>query len=258
MRFPGRERTPRLTFPQSPAIIPAMYEFGHLTHPGLRRSLNEDTYHGEGMLGLWLVADGIGGHDFGEIASALAREAVVREVRDGTPLVQAVRIAGEDIVRASRRRSEALPMGTTVVAAMLRGDRFEVAWVGDSRAYLWRPGQGLLQLTQDHSHVEELVVQGVLTRDEARAHPQRKMVTQALGVTDPAQLNIERISGDFAKQAQLLLCSDGLTEHVDDAAIARILANTGCSAQEIVDTLVAAALDGGGSDNVTAVLIRNN
>ena len=94
-----------------------MIEFGHLTHAGLRRELNEDTYYGDAELGLWLVADGMGGHEYGEVASALARETIVREVRQGTPLAQAIRIADEEIIRASRRRHDALPMGTTVVAA---------------------------------------------------------------------------------------------------------------------------------------------
>src|SRR5690606_21536705 len=103
-----------------------MIEFGHLTHVGLRRELNEDSYYGDGELGLWLVADGMGGHDYGEVASALAREAIVREVRAGTPLPQAVRLADEEIIRASRTRHDALPMGTTVVAARVSGRRFEV------------------------------------------------------------------------------------------------------------------------------------
>ena len=91
-----------------------MIEFGHLTHAGLRRELNEDTYYGDSELGLWLVADGMGGHEYGEVASALARETIVREIRDGTPLAQAIRIADEEIIRTSRRRNDALPMGTTV------------------------------------------------------------------------------------------------------------------------------------------------
>src|SRR5690606_39859853 len=106
-----------------------MIEFGHLTHPGLRRELNEDTYHGDGELGLWLVADGMGGHEYGEVASALAREAIVREVGRGASLAQAIRVADEEIIAASRQRSDALPMGTTVVAARVDGGRVEVAWV---------------------------------------------------------------------------------------------------------------------------------
>lgn len=234
-----------------------MIEFGHLTHVGLRRDLNEDSYYGDGELGLWLVADGMGGHDYGEVASALARETIVREVRAGTPLAQAVRVADEEIIRISRTRRDALPMGTTVVAARVAGRRFEVAWVGDSRIYLWRDGQ-LAQLSQDHSYVQELVASGAITHEQARSHPQRNVVTQALGVTDPRQLNVETMTGELRPGMQLLLCSDGLTEEVGDAEIARVLGLGDCSAQECVDTLVAAALDGGGSDNVTVVLIRNH
>ena len=232
-----------------------MIEFGHLTHVGLRRELNEDTYYGDGELGLWLVADGMGGHEYGEVASALAREAIVREVRGGAALDQAIRTADEDLIRASHQRGDALPMGTTVVAARISGRRFEVAWVGDSRVYLWRDGK-LAQLTQDHSYVQELIGRGAISVEQARSHPHRNVVTQALGVTDPRQLNVETMSGELDAGMQLLLCSDGLTEEVDDARIARALAHTDCSAQECVDELVAAALDGGGSDNITVVLVR--
>lgn len=217
-----------------------MLEFGHLTHVGLRRDLNEDTYYGDSELGLWLVADGMGGHACGEVASALARETIVREIRAGTPLAQAVRIADEEIIKTSRRCNDTLPMGTTVVAARVLGQRFEVAWVGDSRAYLWRDGR-LAQLSQDHSYVQELIAQGTLTSEQARAHPHRNVVTQALGVTDPAHLNVATMQGELKSGMQLLLCSDGLTEEVDDAAIAATLSQADCSAQEYVECLVAAA-----------------
>ncbi len=232
-----------------------MIEFGHLTHVGLRRQLNEDTYYGDSELGLWLVADGMGGHACGEVASALAREAIVREIRGGASLSQAIRTADEDIIRASRRRNDSLPMGTTVVAVRVQGDRFEVAWVGDSRAYLWREGK-LAQLSQDHSYVQDLIAQGALTTEQARSHPHRNVVTQALGVTDPTHLNVETMTGELRPGMQLLLCSDGLTEEVEDDHISSTLSHQDCSAQECVDTLVAAALDGGGSDNVTAILVR--
>jgi protein phosphatase len=232
-----------------------MIEFGHLTHVGLRRELNEDTYYGDSELGLWLVADGMGGHEYGEVASALAREAIVREVRQGMPLALAIRTADEDIIRASHHRGDALPMGTTVVAARVAGRRFEVAWVGDSRAYLWRDGQ-LVQLSQDHSYVQELIGRGAISVEQARSHPHRNVVTQALGVTDPQQLNVETMSGELDAGMQLLLCSDGLTEEVGDTGISQVLSQLDCSAQECVDELVAAALDGGGSDNITVVLVR--
>ena len=234
-----------------------MIEFGHLTHAGLRRELNEDTYYGDSDLGLWLVADGMGGHEYGEVASALARETIVREIRQGTSLAQAIRTADEEIIRVSRQRSDALPMGTTVVALRILGNRFEVAWVGDSRAYLWRDGQ-LAQLSHDHSYVQELISQGAITVDQARTHPHRNVVTQALGVTDPQNLNVETLAGELRPGMQLLLCSDGLTEEVDDGNLSQVLSHIECSAQECVDGLVAAALDGGGSDNITVVLVRRN
>ena len=231
-----------------------MIEFGHLSHVGLRREHNEDTYYGDGQLGLWLVADGMGGHEFGEVASALARDTIVREVRAGKPLAQAIQAADEEIIKQSRRRAEALPMGTTIAAARVANDRFEIAWVGDSRIYLWN-GE-LRQISQDHSYVQELIDQGAITAEQARNHPHRNVVTQALGVTDPQSLKVETITGELKPGMQLLLCSDGLTEEVDDRAIAGVLYKTDLSAQECVDQLVMAALDGGGSDNVTVVLVR--
>jgi protein phosphatase len=104
--------------------------------------------------------------------------------------------------------------------------------------------------------VQELVAQGNLTAEQARAHPHRNVVTQALGVTDPAHLNVATTTGELRPGMQLLLCSDGLTEEVEDKGIARTLAFDDASAQECVDTLVAAALDGGGSDNITVILVR--
>jgi protein phosphatase len=231
-----------------------MIESGNSSHVGLRRELNEDTYYGDSSLGLWLVADGMGGHEFGEVASALARDAVVREIRDGKSLAEAIRSADEDIIRHSRRRTDSLPMGTTMVALRIIDNRFELAWVGDSRAYLWN-GQ-LRQLSSDHSYVQELIDQGAITAEQARNHPHRNVVTQALGVTDPESLKVETLSGELRPGFQILLCSDGLTEEVDDASIATLLGNTLFSAQECVDHLIAAALDGGGSDNVTAILLR--
>jgi PPM family protein phosphatase len=231
-----------------------MIEFGNTSHVGLRRELNEDTYYSDAALGLWLVADGMGGHEFGEVASALARDAVVREVSAGRSLTEAIRSADEDIIRQSRRRADSLPMGTTMVALRVIENRFELAWVGDSRAYLWN-GQ-LRQLSSDHSYVQELIDQGAITPEQARSHPHRNVVTQALGVTDPESLKVETISGELRPGFQILLCSDGLTEEVDDASIAATLAQTELSAQECVDHLVSSALDGGGSDNVTVVLLR--
>lgn len=232
-----------------------MIEFGHLTHPGLRRQLNEDTYYGDAALGLWLVADGMGGAACGEVASALARDAIVAQVRAGADLATAIGQADAQIIAHARQRSDRLPMGTTVVAARVAGQHFELAWVGDSRAYLWQGGK-LTQLSRDHSYVHELIAKGTLTAEQARLHPHRNVVTQALGVTAPEHLNVATLSGPWRPGMQLLLCSDGLTEEVAENTIARLLADADCSAQECVDLLVASALDAGGADNITAVLVR--
>ena len=232
-----------------------MIEFGHSTHVGLRREHNEDTYYADAHLGLWLVADGMGGHEHGEVASALARDTLVREVTKGTSLTEAIQHADEEIIRHSTRRSEALPMGTTIAALRVSGERdFEVAWVGDSRVYIWN--QGLKQLSQDHSYVQELIDQGAITSEQARSHPHRNVVTQALGVTDPQSMRIGSAQGQLTPGMQLLLCSDGLTEEVTDPMIAAILGREELTAQECVDHLVLAALDQGGADNVTVILVR--
>lgn len=232
-----------------------MIEFGHGTHAGLRREHNEDTYYADAELGLWLVADGMGGHEYGEVASAFARDTLVREIGRGASLVEAIQLADEEIIRHSERRSETLPMGTTIAALRLDGaNRYEVAWVGDSRVYVWH--DGLRQLSQDHSYVQELIDQGAITPEQARSHPHRNVVTQALGVTDPQNLRVASTEGTLERGMQLLLCSDGLTEEVEDRAIAAILARPDLSAQECVDHLILAALEGGGSDNITVILVR--
>ncbi|PKM08624.1 MAG: protein phosphatase [Gammaproteobacteria bacterium HGW-Gammaproteobacteria-4] len=231
-----------------------MIEFGHLSHVGLRRDLNEDTYDANAEKGLWLVADGMGGHEYGEVASALARDAAMESARAGSSLSDAIRYAAHTVAAYSQGRRSALPMGTTIAMAATTADHYEVAWIGDSRAYLW-DGQ-LRQISQDHSLVQEMVAQGAITSDQARSHPRRNVVTQALGVTDPDHLRIGVAQGQWCAGRQLLLCTDGLTEHVPDSRIAQILAREALSAQELVDHLVFCALRGGGSDNITVVLAR--
>jgi protein phosphatase len=231
-----------------------MIEFGHCTHVGLRREHNEDTYYADAELGLWLVADGMGGHENGEVASALARDTLVQQIAGGESLARAIQVADEEIIQHSNRRTQALPMGTTVAAIRVKDDAFEVAWVGDSRVYLW--DGALKQVSQDHSYVRELIEQGAISPEQARTHPHRNVVTQALGVTDPQSLRVETVAGRLLPGQQILLCSDGLTEEVEDGEIARILARPDLTAQECVDHLILAALDGGGSDNVTVVVLR--
>jgi protein phosphatase len=231
-----------------------MIEFGHATHVGLRRTRNEDTYYADASLGLFLVADGMGGHQHGEVASALVRDAVVDLVTRGHGLVEAVQGAGERLLAHTRGNGDRLPMGTTIAALRIVGDSYQAAWVGDSRIYLWQ--QGLRQISHDHSLVQALVEAGQLDPAQAPQHPQRNVLTQALGVTAGDVLHIGMNRGTLAPGMGFLLCSDGLTEDVTDAAIGRLVARTDLAAQECVDQLLLAALDGGGNDNITAILAR--
>ncbi|MCX7515113.1 PP2C family protein-serine/threonine phosphatase [Frateuria hangzhouensis] len=232
-----------------------MIEFGHGTHVGLRRTRNEDTYYADPALGLFLVADGMGGHQHGEVASALVRDAIVEQVAGGGSLAEAVRRAGERLLRQASGVSDALPMGTTVAALLLAGERYEVAWVGDSRIYLWQHG-ALRQVSHDHSLVQELVAAGRLDPALADRHPQRNVLTQALGVTAIEQLHIGMARGRAEAGSRFLLCSDGLTESLSDATIARIVGRTDLAAQECVDHLLLASLDGSADDNITVILAR--
>ncbi|MDN5923751.1 MAG: protein phosphatase 2C domain-containing protein [Xanthomonadales bacterium] len=231
-----------------------MIEFGHGTHVGLRRGHNEDTYHADVNSGLWLVADGMGGHAHGEVASAVARDTIARCWSDGASLNDAIREADKAIIAISSRRRGVLPMGTTVAALALQEHSYQVAWVGDSRVYLFQ--DGLRQLSQDHSYVQQLVALGSISEADARRHPRRNVVTQALGVTAPDDLEVAMLEGTTVPGMQFLLCSDGLTEDLDDKHIAAIVQRRDLSAQECVDHLILGALDGGGSDNITVLLVR--
>jgi protein phosphatase len=233
-----------------------MIEFGHATHAGLRREHNEDTYWADADLGLFLVADGLGGHEHGELASALARDAVVSSIRAGKRLDEATLRANDEILAYPHDDTPALPMGTTLAALKLgAGYEFEIVWIGDSRIYLWSDG-ALRQLSRDDSVVQELVDKGTITADEARTHPERNQITQALGITPPDALEIRPLTGRCSAGMQFLLCTDGLTEELDDAHIAAVLSRTDLAAQECIDHLLLAALDAGGRDNITAVLVR--
>ncbi|HZX72527.1 MAG TPA: protein phosphatase 2C domain-containing protein [Rhodanobacter sp.] len=231
-----------------------MIELGHGTHVGLRRTRNEDTYYADASLGLFLVADGMGGHQHGEVASALVRDTLVELVGSGHGLIEAVNGAAERLLACTRPSLDVLPMGTTIAALRIIGDSYEVAWVGDSRVYLWQ--QAFRQISHDHSLVQALVEAGQLDPAHASRHPQRNLLTQALGVTAPEQLHIGIARGTLEPGMAFLMCTDGLTESVDNAAIARIVARTDLAAQEGVDQLLLAALDAGGDDNITAVIVR--
>ena len=233
------------------ALRNARPSFGSRTDVGCVRDHNEDSLIVRPPL--FVVADGMGGHAAGEVASEIAVQ-VISELAPAAPdaeaLGRAVEAANEAIIDAAHEGRGRQGMGTTVTAAMLQGERLVIAQVGDSRAYLLHQG-ALQQLTRDHSLVADMIEAGELTREEARTHPERSMITRALGSVpgtrpDLYEINVE--TGD-----RLLLCSDGLTTMLHDDEIEEILARSH-DPQRAAAQLVNEAIAAGGYDNVTVVV----
>ena len=226
--------------------------WGARSDVGCVRSHNEDSYLVQSPL--FCVCDGMGGHAAGEVASSLAVETIAKtapNAADPALLAASVEAANAAIIEAAANGLGKSGMGCTATCAYIDGTTIAIAHVGDSRAYLLHEGT-LIRVTRDHSYVEELVDAGEITADEARTHPNRSVITRALG-SDPAmyadhfQLNIEE--GD-----RLILCSDGLSSMVPDGDIETIAAQSS-TAQICTDNLVDAALAAGGGDNVTVVVV---
>lgn len=223
-----------------------------LTDTGRVRAHNEDTVLAEPPL--FVVADGLGGHEAGEVASSIA----VETLRDHAPrradaaaLARAVKAANKEVLRAAKEGVGRAGMGTTLTAAIVEGGHIALAHVGDSRAYLLSGGE-LRQLTRDHSMVADMMRRGQITEADARVHPNRSVITRALGtdsemIADPYE--IEAGVGD-----RLLLCSDGLTGMLDDARIAEVLRSTREPA-DAASQLIAAANEAGGYDNISVVIV---
>jgi protein phosphatase len=234
-----------------------LLEHHGVTDPGKVRKNNEDSLLvGEGRdETLFAVADGIGGFEAGEVASSIATEAL-KELEPLSPLEDAIREANRRILAAARGDEKLSGMGTTVVAMRFGGTReeptAEISHVGDSRAYLLR-GDDLKPVTEDHSLVAELVRSGDLTRAQASEHPQKNLITRALGAeeevdVDTAVLPVE--AGD-----RLLLCSDGLSDMVPETKMLDLLTSHPEDTEKTVHALVRAALDAGGADNITVVVV---
>ena len=227
------------------------------TDAGKVRANNEDALLvGEGRdETLFVVADGIGGFEAGEVASRIAVD-VLRELEPGASFEAAIREANRRILAVGRGDERLSGMGTTIVATRFGGTReepvAEIAHVGDSRAYLLRGGS-LRPLTEDHSLVAELVRSGDLTRDQAAEHPQKNLITRALGAEE--EVEVDTVVLPVEAGDRFLLCSDGLTDMVPEANIGEILADSPGDPEKPARTLVSAALDAGGSDNVTVVVV---
>jgi PPM family protein phosphatase len=230
-------------------------EHFHDSDLGRQRQGNEDNYYVRAPL--FVVADGMGGAQAGEVASELA----VKQFEGGLPdqrrpveaLVDLIQAANAEIHRQARDDPDRAGMGTTVTAAYVDGDDVVVAHVGDSRAYLLRDGD-LIRLTRDHSLVGELVARGKLTEEQAETHPQRSVITRALGAYPEVEVDTEVFparDGDV-----FLLCSDGLTGMVHEPELKPMLEDRDRSLEEIGRALIAAANEAGGRDNITVILFR--
>jgi serine/threonine protein phosphatase PrpC len=227
---------------------------------GLRRRVNEDRYALAPDLGLYVVADGMGGHRAGQVASQLAAETAVRttqamhgaEASPSEKLRQVLRYANHQIFATAQAQPELSGMGTTLVALLAVQGRIGLVHCGDSRAYLIRGGQ-IRCLTSDHSLVGELLRRQEISEAAAREHPHRHVLTRALGVRP-------QVEGDYVEMTPqdgdvFALCSDGLTNLVKDEEIASAIVRNR-NLQDACDALVAWANERGGDDNITVVLVR--
>lgn len=239
---------------------------------GRRRQNNEDAVGEVPELGLVVLADGMGGHNAGEVASRIAVDTVCDHVRRrwdalaadrfdpdsgyspvALLLREAVQAANSAIYQAAQEQPRLAGMGTTIVAALFGGGLMSVAHVGDSRLYRWREGE-LEQLTRDHSLIEELVARGHYSRQDAAEHVQKNIVTRALGIESSVEVDL--LEDPVRLDDIVLLCSDGLSDLVDDAAIAQILDRHQNDLGKAGRALVQLANDAGGRDNISVVLAR--
>jgi PPM family protein phosphatase len=238
----------------NPIVAVEHLEIGGHTDKG-RRERNEDTYLIDRELGLSIVADGVGGHQSGEIASLLTCEVIKREIAAGSRLRAAIDRANTEVIDAVRTGRGKAGMGSTVVAVLMADNSYELAWVGDSRIYLW---DGKLHLlTRDHSFVEAQRASGQISLQEARIHPRRHVILQAVGSQATGNLDIGTNSGELAPNTCLLLCSDGITDPLDDEQLCQLLSHR-TTTDETCQRIVTMALRCGGSDNATAVLIAHD
>ena len=234
-----------------------VFECVSRTHVGCRRKVNEDSLAVRTDRGLWAVADGMGGHEAGDIASAKVTEALLR-----LPVVYGLDNLVEVAIDALKRINAELialagsndikrAIGSTVVGLAIAGGEFRCFWAGDSRAYLVRDGQ-IVQISRDHSMVQELVDAGMLDPDDAEHHPNANIITRAVGVNE--LLRVDTAQGETMTGDQFLLASDGLTRLVDNQELAAILSSRSPAAA--ADLLIETSLERGAPDNVTVIIIK--
>lgn len=227
------------------------------TDVGLKRKINEDSILVETDRGLWVVADGMGGHDRGEVASAAVVDALRKLPTAPDPdafiagAVEALRNVNDDLIRLARSAESERTIGTTVVGLAMADGQFRCFWAGDSRAYRLRGGM-LVRLTKDHSLVQDLVDAGMLKPEEAEGHENASVITRAVGVRET--LDVDSSSGDARPGDVFLLASDGLTRLVDDRELAVELERG--PPEQVADRLLETVLARGAPDNVSLIITK--
>jgi len=233
------------------------------TNVGLKRSTNEDTFIIKGELGFCLVADGLGGAAAGELASRFFADATVDIFQQATDMNEnkvveriqnSFRLANDRIRDHVMRNPSHKGMGCTAELMAFSDQGFVIGHLGDSRTYRFRNGL-LKQLTHDHSFIQEQVDKGLITEENARRHPLRNVILKAVGINESLALDL--IRGRTYPEDQFLLCSDGLTDMVEDITIGKVF-KLPIPANKKVDQLIELALSGGGKDNITVVFIGIN
>ncbi len=233
------------------------FETAERSHTGRVRKLNEDRVLARPDLGLWAVADGMGGHQAGDLASRMVVDALndTDSLGSGYAFLDNVQEGIQRVNRAlvahARLSGGGTVIGSTVVALLAYAGHFACLWAGDSRAYLLRKGQ-FEQITRDHSMVQEMIDSGALTRADARGFGRSNVITRAVGVNDRLALDVS--TGPILPGDIFLLCSDGLTTMMEDSEIAAIIAAQ--STEDAADALLALTLDRGAKDNVSLVIIN--
>ncbi len=236
-------------------------KFYATTDVGLLRDNNEDAFFGSARQGLWVVADGMGGHAAGEVASSIVIDTIRREVDAGHNLENAIRLSHHDILNAANSGVGGVGMGSTVVALLSNGNQYQICWVGDSRAYMLNLSEEpdksveLRQLTTDHSYVQMLYQSGAISEEELDTHPEKNIITQCLGSVELSDVRVDQIVGEWLPDSKILLCSDGLSDVVKDEDIQKIMYKSR-SPHTAVRALITAALEAGGKDNITATIIE--
>ena len=221
------------------------------TDIGLVRATNQDKFYIDKSAKWAVVADGMGGHNGGETASALTVEEIKKSMLQGVGIKESIINANALVYKAAVETPDLLGMGTTVVLCEILGSTANIAYVGDSRAYIYSGGV-LKQITKDHSIVQQLIDCGTITEEQAKYHPQRNLITRAVGTEK--NIIVDCVSQELSANDYILICSDGLSSYVEESEITDILANTKTS--EVAEKLIGAANRSGGKDNITVVLIK--